>query len=212
MSNGRLSVDECLEYLCNGYMRLEADHWNLSLPHDLLCLMVQFMKTIFFKFDEGLTDTESMQMVNDVMIRLIHPNPNYKYGGSALIDLAIPVHDRHCSLKWKIRIIAKCFPNYHYFIGVSSNNCTNFVCSAHANLTDSYGILGKHTGIAVDGHSKNDKEYQRVFGSGDTVCVEYDGCTQQLTFSDCEAKKKMYVMRLPANRGIRFISSRERVS
>ena len=127
----RLNVSECLDHLSAGYVRLQCKKLSIRIPAVLQDIISGFNRNMFVKFSKSMTNEEYVEVVNDTMIRLWKPNMSYGYGASALIDLPIPVHDDSFTLSWNIRIKGKHFGNYHYFIGVASNNCQNhshFIC------------------------------------------------------------------------------------
>ena len=206
----RLSTDECLDHLSTGYVRKEYESFNL-FPSTLLPIITQFIRNILYRFAKHLLQPYSMKIIegsNNTMVELIRGSNSSDLGGSALLNVAIPVIDNRCKYEWKIRINAqkRSTGNYHYFIGVASNKCKNFEASAHEGLKHSYGILGGIAGIVINGRSTSDKECRHkrkfMFNNENIICIEYDGKTKQLTFSKVVNNKtnemtQIYILSLP---------------
>ena len=202
----RLSIAECLDYLSTGYIRKECVS-HQSFPSELMSIIAEFIRNILYRFSQNLLNPDGMRIVpdsNNTMVELIKGINKFNLGGSALIDLPIPMHDNESKYEWNIRINTKSggsTGNYHYFIGVASNQCKNYGASAHAGLKHSYGILGGNTGIAVNGHSTNDAKYTDMFNNRDIISVQYDGDNKELTFSKVNEETneltEIYVFSLP---------------
>ena len=201
----RLSMNECLVYLSTGYIRKEYVSFR-SFPSELMSIISEFIRNILFRFSENLLKPDNMRIVpgsNNTMIELIRGG-QFGFGGSALIDLPIPIDCNESKYEWNIRINTKSgrsTRNYHYFIGVTSNQCDNYEASAHAGLKHSCGIYGVENGVTVDGFYRVDGDYKTAFNDKDIINVQYNGSNKELSFSKVNAKTneltKIYVLSRP---------------
>eukprot|EP01084_Bolivina_argentea_P297455 512453_1 len=188
-----------LEYLVTGYIReyiLSTNHGidtYESLLHQLI--MHHLGVHIFTSFSPELMDPKMINICDNHTIKQIAEE---HLGASALIDLPIAIEDEMC-ISWKIQIEAikngHNFPNYIYFIGITTNRCNNFDKSAHSGLTDAFGICGKGGSLKYNGNYISSGH--KTFDHMDIVELQYNGKNKTLTFMNITDNKLIHVMELP---------------
>ena len=91
---------------------------------------------IFLSFSPKLMDEDMSTMIDNHTVKQISPKAHL--GATVLIDLPISVNDK-AKISWRVQIESigngKHFPNYIYFVGITSNRCKDFSKSAHSGLT-----------------------------------------------------------------------------
>ena len=97
----KLSLEKCLEYLMNGYIKKNATTQQYHIyPLTLQKLSIDYLRNLFYKFNFSLADKTRIKLINDHFVEMI--TTKNKMHINLLINIPIPTNDN--SLKFKINI------------------------------------------------------------------------------------------------------------
>ena len=123
----KLSLKQCNEYLMNRYIKENSTKLQYSIyPYVLQQLSLKYLGDIFFRF-KSISHQRPIQLTSDNHHAIVlDVNSSFYNHQTLLIDLPIPISDNNLKLKWRLKINSPQLPNGHYFIGIVSDDLTNF--------------------------------------------------------------------------------------
>ena len=168
--------------LISGYLRQKV---GVKKQHEsaLSQTIGSNLKDMVFVFSEALLDTSIIDMVNEHTIRVKGANTR---GASAIIDFPMNAHDPTVYHRWSIVINGSTFPNFHYFIGITSNRFkdrSDFKLTPSTAFGDFTGLSGGYrTPIRIMdsafSHCSEQMEHTAMNGQRRILC--FNGQRQEL--------------------------------
>eukprot|EP01084_Bolivina_argentea_P133641 235867_1 len=191
-----VSSSDQLVCLVNGYLRSNilnssCDGSYGTYEISLVKIIQEYLRCMMFKFSEEFFDSTCMELINNHHIKVIRG-----CGVTALIDYPMDVNDKSIKCNWNIRLNGNRFPNYHYFIGITSNRFTQFNKTSNIHPGDFTGIKGgfqTHPRIL----GKADTSTEKACKNKEILTVQYDGNCRELRFLPYNVDKVDLVLKIP---------------